>query len=47
MPPSAQVKLAPALTSVSIVPDRTPVAVTATATLLLVVEPFPSWPLAS
>jgi hypothetical protein len=41
----AHVWLEPATIWVRVLPERTPDVVTATGALLLIVEPFPSWPL--
>ena len=44
MLPTAQATVLPTLTWVTVTPDSTPLVVTATGTLLVVVEPLPSWP---
>jgi len=45
--PTAQVSVLPAETWASLTPASAPVTVTATGTLLVVVELLPSWPLLS
>ena len=41
---SARLWPLPAATAITVLPERTPEVLTATGTLLLVVEPLPSWP---